>query len=78
MADTITLKPKDADGERIIDRFASQTGLPAEDTEGGKRFDVREHHDLKVRQTLDGVDEHWAEHVELGDPAAGEPTPEQH
>ena len=77
MADTIMLKPLDDDGARIIDAFAQQTGLSPQDAEGGKRFDVREHHDLKVRATLDGVDQHWADHVELGDPAASEPTTAQ-
>lgn len=76
MADRIVMQPKDDQGREIIRFFAERTGLQPTEQDGAHHFDVREHHDLKVKGTLDAVDPAWSDHVALGDPGSV-PTPEQ-
>ena len=70
MADTITLVPHDEEGERIVEEFAQRTGLDAEEDDGRRIFDIEgTDHEIPFVQTLDEIDEDWADHVELEQPA---------
>ena len=71
MADTITLIAQDEEGRRIVEAFAEETGLDAEDDgEGRHVFAVEgDEHEIEVVQTLDGIDADWNEHIALEDPA---------
>jgi hypothetical protein len=71
MARTITLTKLDGDAERIIERFASQTGLDGTDTGKAWIFDVDHagHPGIHVTQTLDAIDPGWPQHVGFQDPA---------
>jgi hypothetical protein len=71
MAQTITLTKLDDDADRIIDRFARETGLEGEDGEEACVFEIEDpdEHDVDVTQTLDSIDPDWPEHVGFADPA---------
>jgi hypothetical protein len=70
MSETITLTKLDDEAERIIDRFAQETGLEGEDTGDARIFSVRHtHNGIHVTQTLDAIDPDWPEHVGFADPA---------
>jgi hypothetical protein len=70
MADTITLIPTDEEGERIIGAFAERTGLDGEEDGGRHVFDIEgTEHEIPFVQTLDEIDEDWADHVEIEQPA---------
>jgi hypothetical protein len=72
MADTITLLPKDDDGERILDEFEQQTDLePDADAEGAARVYPIEgdDHQIEIVQTLTDIDPQWSEHVAIEMPA---------
>jgi hypothetical protein len=73
MADRLIFLPQ-GDPEaarRIVDAFAEQTGLtPQPSAEGGTEFALgSEDHQIKVVQTLTGIDPDWSDHVALGDPS---------
>jgi hypothetical protein len=72
MASTITLIPKDDDGERILDEFEERTGLePEEKGDEDERIYPLEgdDHRIEIVDTLDDIDVDWAKHVGLGMPA---------
>jgi hypothetical protein len=73
MADRLILVPQgDPEAaQRIIDAFAEETGLtPEPAAEGGTEFALRgEDHEIKVVQTLTGIDPDWSQRVALGDPS---------
>lgn len=70
MSETITLTKLDGEAERIIDRFAQETGLEGEDNGHARVFTVRhDHGGVHVTRTLDAIDPHWPEHVGFEDPA---------
>lgn len=74
MADQVILIPKDgADPEqakRIIDAFAERTGLEPTPADDGTSFAIGpDEHGVPIKQTLDDIDAHWAQSVQLGDPA---------
>jgi hypothetical protein len=71
MAQTITLTKLDRNAERIIERFASETGLDGTDTGEAWIFDVDHaaHPDVHVTKTLDAIDPGWPAHVGFQDPA---------
>jgi hypothetical protein len=70
MSQTITLTRLDAEADRIIERFARETGLHGEDTPAGRVFaiEVPAQHDIHVTRMLDAIDPHWPEHVGFADP----------
>jgi hypothetical protein len=58
-----------ASAESLFQAFAERTGLSAEPIEGGVRFALAgEDHAIRITQTLNSIDPHWSEHVELGQP----------
>jgi hypothetical protein len=71
MADTITLLPRDDDGERILDEFEEQTGLTPEDDEDRARIYALEgdDHRIEIVQSLDDIAADWPEHIGLEWPA---------
>jgi hypothetical protein len=71
MADTITLIPQDEEAERILDELEDQTGLEAEEGDDDSRVYAidGEDHRIEIVQTLNDIDEDWAEHLALGSPA---------
>ena len=71
MAHTITLTKLDDEADRIIERFAEQTGLDGEEAEGARVFEIHaaEAHQVHVTQTLDEIDPDWPQHVGFADPA---------
>jgi hypothetical protein len=73
MATEIIFVYKDdpAAAERIIGAFAVETGLTAEPHEGSVAFAVRgAEHEIKVVETLNGIDANWSRYVSLGDPSS--------
>ena len=71
MSETITLTKLDDEAERIIDRFAQETGLQGEDAGNARVFAVRHtgNTGLHVTKMLDEIDPDWPEHVGFQDPA---------
>jgi len=60
--------------ERIVGTFAAETGLTAEPGEGSVAFAVHgREHEIKVVETLNGIDGDWSRYVSLGDPGTGSP-----
>jgi hypothetical protein len=71
MAQTITLTKIGDDADRIIDRFARETGLEGEDSDEERVFEIEDpdEHEVDVTQTLDSIDPDWPDHVGFADPA---------
>lgn len=74
MADTITLLPKDDEGERILDEFEQQTDLSpsGEDGEDGasRVYPLEgDDHQVEIVQTLTDIDPEWSQHIALEMPA---------
>jgi hypothetical protein len=73
MASSITFIIKNQpDGDRILDAFEEQTGLESEKPDDGSRVYPLEgdDHQVKVVQTLNDIDERWADHITPEAPAA--------
>jgi hypothetical protein len=71
MADRVILlrEGDERRGAKIIGEFAEQTGLKAQEIDGGVSFSVEgAEHATNVVQTLDEIDPDWTEHIALGDP----------
>jgi hypothetical protein len=76
MADRIVLIPQGDDEARareIIDAFAEETGLRAEElSDGGVEFPLGpDDHEIEVVQTLNDIDSDWPEYLAVGDPEGG-------
>ena len=73
MADRLILRPAGdpAEAPRLIAAFGPAPGLePQPSAEGGVEFPLGPgDHGIKVVQTLTGIAEDWATHVQLGDPS---------
>jgi hypothetical protein len=71
MANQIIFTKLGAQADSILDAFEQRAGWSGHDD--GKRrvfqVDSPDEHQLKVVETLDAVDEHWADHVGLESPA---------
>jgi hypothetical protein len=73
MASSITFIIKNQpDGDRILDAFEEQTGLESEKPDDDTRVYPLEgdDHQVKVVQTLNDIDERWADHVAPEAPAS--------
>ena len=70
MASTIVLTRLDDQAEEIVSRFAEETGLTPEESEGEWVFPIEtaEDHGIEVVQTLTEIDPDWAQHVGVADP----------
>jgi hypothetical protein len=65
----VTGDPSEA--QRILDAFAGETGLAAEPAEDGTRFALDgADHQIKVVETLNGIEPEWSRHLSLGAPDA--------
>jgi hypothetical protein len=73
MASSITFIIRNQpDGDRILDAFEEQTGLESEKPDDDTRVYPLEgdDHQVKVVQTLNDIDERWADHLTPEAPAA--------
>jgi hypothetical protein len=72
MASSITFIIKNQpDADRILDAFEEQTGLESEKPDDESRVYPLEgdDHQVEIVQTLDDIDEHWADHITPEAPA---------
>jgi hypothetical protein len=71
MAATIILTRVGDRADAIVGRFADETGLTPERRDEDWVFPVSgDEHEIKVVQTLTGIDEHWSDHVGFREPDA--------
>ena len=70
MADTITFISKDGEAERILDAFEERTGLAGNETPDGRSYGIEgTAHEIRFVQTLNEIDEHWPQHLDLQSPS---------